>query len=372
MKTPRQGTTVRPADDPPAAVGWLERWRQFWFARVDPVGLHALRVLAGLLFLAWLLPFAGEIDNLFGLAGWFDRQAYADSARMFEDAPQQLGWSFLFALGGSPGLLRLAYWGSIAVLAGFTLGVAPRLTGLLSWVIVVSFSVNPALEYEGDVLVGVLAFYLMLGCLIGEPRRLGQSWPGWLLAPGWPLDRIVRPAGEPLPSLGANLAVRLFQVHFAIIIVTTGLHKLQFGDWWAGVALWYPLTPPPDTTVAQARALAGSPESFLFFLSLAAYAVLAWQISFPVFAWRPRWRWLLLAGAAAGCVGALTLYKLPVIGPALVVGCLAYLSPQEWRRWLDRILRGGQAIRQLLARPRAGDERPAVRRSNTVGVGHSG
>ena len=46
------------------------------------------------------------------------------------------------------------------------------------------------------------------------------------------------------PSIAANLTVRLVQVHFAIVLVVSGLHKLQFGDWWSGVAWWYPLNPP--------------------------------------------------------------------------------------------------------------------------------
>jgi hypothetical protein len=249
--------------------------------------------------------------------------------------------------------------------AAFTLGLAPRLTALLSWAVVVSFSANPAIEYEGDTLLTLVAFYLALGFLIGGGRRLGQSWLSWLLASGWPLSRLTRSGNEPAPaSLGANLALRLFQVHFALVVVISALHKLQFGDWWAGVALWYPLVSPLETTAATARAMAGNGESFLFTLSAAGYAVLAWQLAFPLFAWRPGWRWLLLGGAAAGWLGTALLYELPVIGPALLVSCLAYLSPQEWQRWLGRLGRAWQVVRGTLSRPTQKD-RPA-----TVAAGH--
>jgi hypothetical protein len=349
MKVQRHAPSA-PAQAAPAS--WRARWSRFWFSPVDPVGLNALRVLAGLAFLVWLLPFAGHLDEFFGLNGWFDRQGYAEAARVIEDAPQQVGWSFLFVCGDSARLLRVAYWLSVAVLAAFTLGLAPRITALLSWTVVVSFSANPALEYEGDVLLALVAFYLALGFLVGAGRRPGQSWLSWLLAPGWPLSRLTRSGNQPAqPSLGANLALRLLQVHFAVVVVASCLHKLQFGDWWAGVALWYPLVSPLQMTAAEARAMAGNGESFLFALSAAGYAVLGWQLAFPLFAWRPGWRWLLLGGAFVGWLGTALVYDLPVVGPALVLSCLAYLSPAEWQRWLGRLRRAGQVLRRGVSRP---------------------
>ena len=123
--------------------------------------------------------------------------------------------------------------------------------------------------------------------------------------------------------------MRLLQVHIAIVMVTSGLHKLQFSDWWAGLALWYPLHPvmemTPDTAVAPSQ------SSFVL-LSLAAYAMLAWQISFPAFAWRPRWRPVLLGGALIGGLGCAFLYGVPAFGPALFACCLSFVSPAEWYR----------------------------------------
>ena len=96
--------SIRPAQAPakqapkvedPAAEGLVRSWVRFWFTPVDPVGLHGLRILAGLLFLAWLLPLAGQRDSLFGLAGWFDQQAYADAARLEGGPPKPISWSLL-------------------------------------------------------------------------------------------------------------------------------------------------------------------------------------------------------------------------------------------------------------------------------------
>jgi hypothetical protein len=315
----------------------------FWFNPTCPLGLHAIRVLAGILFLAWLLPLAGQLDALCGLHGWFDQDAYREAARMPEGVRSQIGWSVLFLCGSNPILLKAAYGVSLAVLALFTLGIATRLTSVLTWVIVVSFTANPATSYDADVLLVILAFYLMIGYVFLGQRSRGHSLSSrllgcretWLFFAG----SSSKPA-EPRPhSVAANVALRLVQVHLAIVIVTSGLHKLQFGDWWAGVAFWYPLYPPFVTTVEQAREHMANRVSFLVILSVAAYATLCWQITFPLFAWRLRWRAFLLVGAVVGWLGSAFLYELPLFGPAIFIGCLSYLSAAEWQRACDLLAR---------------------------------
>ncbi|MCP4786593.1 MAG: hypothetical protein GY903_07195 [Fuerstiella sp.] len=323
-------------------------WGDFWFCATDPVGLHAIRVLAGILFLAWLLPFAGQLDGLFGLHGWFDQQAYREAGRLPEGLRPQFGWSALFLCGSNPMLLKAAYGVSLVVLALFSLGIATRLTAVLTWVIVVSFSANPATSYDADALLVILAFYLMIGYVfLGQSSR-GQGYGNqslrsrllghketWLFYTA----RSGKSAESRPHSVAANVAVRLLQVHLAIVIVTSGLHKLQFGDWWAGVAFWYPLYPPLATTIEDAREHIADRIPFLVLLSLAAYATLCWQIAFPLFAWKRYWRKLLLAGAVAGWLGTTLLYQLPLFGPTIFIGCLSYLSPSEWRRVCNRLAR---------------------------------
>src|SRR5262249_50679035 len=160
---PASASRPRPVEVAGAPRGFLAAWTRFWFAPVDPIGLHWLRFLSGLLFLCWLLPFAGQYEALFGLDGWFDREAFLEASRLPGGSPVPLGWSFLYLCGSDPTLLALAYWGSIAVLALFTLGIATRVTAVLTWVIVVSFLANPAIHFDADFLLGILAFYLMIG-----------------------------------------------------------------------------------------------------------------------------------------------------------------------------------------------------------------
>lgn len=322
---------------PVTEEGLFRAWTRFWFTPAAPTGLHALRILSGLLFLFWLLPLAGQVQSLFGLQGWFDVQAYRDLAALSERGNTIVpttSWSALYLAGENPATLQALYWISVGIIALFTVGLWPRVTAVLTWVVVASFTANPVLEYEGDVLLNVLAFYLMVGYLLlglGAPhqsmltRLLGRT--------AWPLAR----THDHEPAVAANLALRLLQVHTALIIVVNGLHKLQISSWWAGTALWFPLYPPFTTTLSQARAYAGQGELVLGVLSLAAYLALAWQIGFPLYAWRPGLRFVLLGGAAIGWLASSWLFRLPLVGPAFFLGCLSFLTEEEWQRirsWL--------------------------------------
>jgi hypothetical protein len=317
--------------------GMVRAWVRFWFTPADPIGLHIVRMLTGLLLLAWLLlTYRTQLDGFLGLNGWVDAKAFSEAGRL----PEGLftpSWSVLYLLGADPAWMRIVFWASVAVLAAFAIGVLPRLTAILTWVIVASFTANPAFEYEGDALLQMLAFYLMVGYLFCGLMHSSGELRSRLLGPilAWPLRRRAsEESGQPQPSLVANVALRLLQVHLALIFVTSGLHKLQFGDWWAGVALWFPLHPPFETTLAEAQANKAHAELYLSLLNIGAYATMAWQIGFPLFAWRPRWRPALLGGAFIGLLAGAFFWRLPIIGPALFIGCLAFVTPAEWQRVL--------------------------------------
>jgi hypothetical protein len=134
-----------------------------------------------------------------------------------------------------------------------------------------------------------------------------------------------------LTSYAANITLRLLQVHFAIIVVTSSLHKLQFAEYWGGVALWFPLNPALEVTQESLRRQAADAPTRFFILSLAQYLAVGWQIAFPLFAWRTRWRLLLLGGAVVAWLGSAFLYRLPLFGPFYFIACLSYLTSAEWQ-----------------------------------------
>jgi hypothetical protein len=332
----------------PDGSGPVGGWIRFWFTPVDPIGLHAVRVLAGLVFLSAFLPLAGEANGLFGLSGWFDRWAYPETFRLAEGPPRPITWSMFYLCGLNATAVTALYWVFIAALALFTLGVWTRVTAIVSWVAIVSFTASPAIASDADSLLVILAFYLMIGYVLFGLTNRDQSLASRLLGSR---DAVLFGREAVRDSVGANVALRLLQIHVAIVMVITGLHKLQSPEWWTGLALWYPLHPPMQFTPTSA----GSPPqvaSSLTWLGFCAYVVLAWQIAFPAFAWRRRWRPVLIGGAIIGWIGCVTVYRSPVFGPALVVSCLSYVSDDEWRR-LGNLLGRVPGLQRVAARPDA-------------------
>ena len=117
--SPAQDETIAAAVSPPPTPGLVAGWVRFWFTAVDPVGLHTLRVLSGMLFLLWLLPLAGQVEAFFGLAGWYDAKAYAETARLPVLPPHLFSWSLPYLSGTNVVALRAVYWGSTAAVALF-------------------------------------------------------------------------------------------------------------------------------------------------------------------------------------------------------------------------------------------------------------
>jgi hypothetical protein len=318
-------------------------WVSFWFTPESPFGLHVLRVSTGLLLIIWLLGLAADAEGVFSLNGWFDHAAFVEASHRPADIPRPFTWSLVYMCGEDASAFRAFYWASLAVLALFTLGVAPRLTAPLAWLVTLSLTANPIFEEEVEVVFRLLTLYLAVGYLLSGPWS-GVSWLERIFGP-WRTFLFARREGEAPPSIGANVALRLVQVHLAILLVTSALHKLQTSAWWSGVAYWYHVLPPLELSPARVKQMSDNGHAWMFFLNVAGYATLAWQLAFPAFAWRGGWwRALLLGGAALGWIGLAWLYRMPLFGPALLVSCLAFLSGAEWeqlRGWL------GQAIARL-------------------------
>ncbi len=362
----KQLVTALPSQEPASLLkplteeprkGLLASWRDFWFSPTDPIGLHLIRFFAGVLFFFWLASLAGYQAEFFGTHGWFDLKAQAEAKKLQDQPMPQLYWSPFYLLGKDTRLINAFYGVSLGVFALFALGIATRLTAPLTWAIVCSYLVNPAILYEADYLLVVLAFYLMAGYLLLGLWNGPKSVLAYLFGSSdsllWKsVGRLARGERSGPPSYSANLALRLLQVHFALAIVVSALHKLQFGDWWGGMAFFYPLHPPLETTQEQIRSEMASASTWFFLLSLGQYLLLLWQLAFPLFAWRRAWRPVLIGGAIVGWIGSDYLYKLPLFGPIFLIACLSFVTVEEWH-FLGKVLRflGGLLFRKKAAVP---------------------
>jgi hypothetical protein len=145
---------------------------------------------------------------------------------------------------------------------------------------------------------------------------------------------------EVRPSVAANLTLRLLTFHFALIILTSFFHKTQIAEWWAGIAFWFPLHPPMETTREDVLRLIPNGPSYLFVLTLSQYLVLAWQFAFVFFAWRRGWwRVLLIGGSIIGWFGSAFVFGEPLVGPVFFIASLCYVTSPEWRALGERVAR---------------------------------
>lgn len=320
-------------------------WNCFWFAATDSTSLHCLRVLAGGLVVFWLLSNLGHANDLYSTSGWFDATAYREYSRLtLDERPAPIGWSLLF-MANSPFLAGAFYVFALFAALAFTLGYATRCTGIITWVVVVSYTVSPVISFGGDVLLRVLIFYVAVGYLL-YGWTSGETLLGRLF--GARELELTRGAGaltDTGASVASNITMRCLQVHLVLVFWGSVAHKLQHSAWWAGDALWFAFHPAgTQPTMAFGR------EGSAWIFTLGTYLILAWQICFPFVVNRGTvWRALMLGGAFVGWMGCYFVYAEPLTGPVLFFMALAHLPPQGWHQavaWLEQL----PGIQRLLSR----------------------
>lgn len=182
----------------------------------------------------------------------------------------------------------------------FTLGLATRLTSFVCWFAAISYITrNTAVVFGMDTMMTIVLLYLAIG-----PSGAALSLDR-LLARWWRRRRTgdAAPPLPPAPSVAANVAIRLLQVHLCFIYAAAGLSKLQGGAWWNGMALWNVLAnfefAPMQFPLYNwlLRFLGRNQLLFESVLTFGAYFTLWFEIMYAVWIWRPSTRWLILSAA---------------------------------------------------------------------------
>jgi len=179
----------------------------------------------------------------------------------------------------------------------------------------------PGALFGLDQINTLLAMYIMLG-----PSGAAYSVDRWLAA---------RRSGKPLPpaapSVSANLAVRLIQVHMCIIYFFAGLSKMQGLTWWSGSALW--------------GAFANLEYQSLDMTWVAAWPLLVaaltqvtvwWELAFALIIWPRVLRPLVLIIAIPLHLGIGICLGMMTFGLVMLIGCTAFVPPEWVRSILDR------------------------------------
>lgn len=289
-------------------------WDRFWFSWTDPAPLGLIRMLTGLMLLAFFLSITPEqLVELYGPFGYLPIET-TDVLTGERGIPQA---SYLAYLQSDSELFALH--GVAVLVAGFiTLGIFSRMACAFGLFILSSYLWRAPLV--GTEVMPILAF-LLLYCVLG-PSGQAFGLDGW-----W--QRRKHAQRRLRISWTANLALRLMQVHLAIVWLMMGTEKAssQTGAWSSGMALWW-LLARTETHAIDWTWLAPF-ASGLFILG----AMIPWlQIAYAIFIWNPLLRplmlglsipvWLLLGLASGQWLLAAT----------MLVGNVAFLDGTTVRR----------------------------------------
>jgi hypothetical protein len=332
------------------AEAW-EAWDTFWFTPTSPATLSAIRVLAGAMLLYTHLVWTYDLDAFFGPEGWLPRTLMHEAhlAANDPDGPggpelptERLIWSHFDYIDSSK-VRWAAHIGALSVFALLTLGLFSRTMALLAFLLAVSYAnrVTPGAYFGLDKINCMLAMYLMVGPC-GARYSLDRLWR----------MRRGAPAEVP-PSSMANLAIRLIQVHMCIIYFFSGIGKLQGESWVSGEASWLSFAMLEYQSMDMTW-LAKHP----MLLNFMTHVTVFWELSYCALVWPRLTRpWVLLMAVLVHC-GIIFALGMPTFGLVMLIGNLAFVSPQTVRKVFDPLAR--RIALATLGTARQGGPKPAT------------
>jgi Vitamin K-dependent gamma-carboxylase len=397
-------------------------WSRFWFTPSDPTVLGAIRIITGLVAFYTLIGYSLDLQEFVGQYAWHDldlrneevrespivkvpfdwpsikprelttpeekkyqlyyRQKWGDDpplpypktaeeakgiddyrARWGVDPRALLGkgqpvWSVWFHVT-DPFWMNVVQSGFVFCGLLFTIGCATRLTNAITWFAVLSFiHRDPASLFGADTMMAVLLLYLMIG-------PSGAALSVDRLVTSWWARRQGLPAPKPCPSVSANLAVRLVQIHACIIYGAAGLAKLQGQSWWYGIAPWgalanFEFTPMEyPLYVDFLRFLAKTRWLYELTMTIGALGTLAFEIGYPFLIWRPAFRTLWLWIAVLLHAGIGMFLGLRTFSFVMLAFNVAFVSPGTVRWALKKVWPSTWSTDDKAAERQRGDEKTA-------------
>ncbi|MFK7821471.1 MAG: HTTM domain-containing protein [Planctomycetaceae bacterium] len=289
-----------------------DAWHRFWFSESDPTVLCIMRILVGCMVTYTVFVWGLKFDAFLGDHAWNSPTLLAE---VQADGFAPSFWWYV------PAEARWAvHCGCLVILASFAVGLFTRATSILSMAILISYSYRAHLANYGlDQINALLTFYL---CIAPCGARFS-------------VDQMIRKKrGKPTvvrPSVAANLATRLTQVHFCVIYSFAGLAKLQGEGWWNGEAIWMAVANSEYQTMDMTW-IAWYP----WISDIATHTTILFELTFWVLVWG-RCRPVVLATAAALHIGIGAMMGMWTFAFIMIFGHLSFWSPALVNRLLKRL-----------------------------------
>jgi hypothetical protein len=328
-------------------------WNDFWFSPGDPRVLGFIRICCGALILFVHLAYTHDLDQLFGPHAWVDLQLMNEMrteapvvgpsadwtdqpapAKTAAEQEYQVRWGInphLLASQGhniwsiwfhvtDPFWMRVVHVGFLICMGLFMVGLFTRVMGVLTWIAIQSYiSRAPTTLFGMDAMMSLMLLYLVIGAS-GDALSLDRLFK--------------RTSGA--PSVAANLAIRLIQVHFCIIYLIAGVSKLQGAAWWNGTAVWGTLANtefcPMTNTLYMGFLHMIAEKRWLWELVTTAgtMGTLVFEISFPFLVWL-RWsRWIMIVSAVLLHLSIALTLGLSTFGIVMLTGVASFIPPSAF------------------------------------------
>jgi len=304
---------------------WVDAWDHFWFTPTAPHTLAVIRIATGSLLLYSHLVLAANLSSFLGDSAWINNDTIA-SIHQGDFTPPDAARSYLWNIS-SPALLWAHHLLTILVTACFAVGLFTRLTAPLAWWLQLMLVHRLTGTLFGfDQVTTMLTMYLMLGpsgAVFSVDRLLRRRFAGkvgksrqlqWLL----PDDR---------PSVSANIATRLIQIHLCIVYLFGGLWKARGTSWWDGTAIWFAISNAQYQSI-DITWLGRYPRLF----SLLAHVTVFWEVFYCALVWPKLTRPIVLVIAIAVHGGIALFLGMITFGTIMIVANLAFIPPTWWMR----------------------------------------
>lgn len=310
-------------------TSYVEAWNGFWFTPRPPHTLAILRIITGVMLLYSHLVLATDLSSFLGDQAWINnataRQLH-DGAFGFAD----FGRSYLWYIS-DPLLLWMHHAITLLVTASLAIGFMTRIVAPAAVLLQLMYLHRLTGTLFGfDQIVTYSAMYLMLSpcgsCYSVDAwlrkrladRRSRSRSLGWLFP-------------DAAPSIAANIATRLLQLHLCVIYLFGGLAKARGESWWDGTAMWYSVANYEYQSI-DITWIANYPRVF----SALTHATLFWEIFYCALIWPRMTRPIVLALAVAVHGGIALFLGMITFGLMMIAANLIFLRPETWLRLVGR------------------------------------
>ncbi|MDG2220755.1 MAG: HTTM domain-containing protein [Rubripirellula sp.] len=310
-------------------AGYVDAWDRFWFQPCLPYTVCILRLVVGIMLLYSHLVLAANLTVFLGESAWISNET-AQQLHNGSFGFSDWGWSYLWMID-SPLWLRVHHGVTMLVTASFAIGFLTRLTGPLTWFLQLMYLHRMTGALFGfDQIVTYTVMYLMLspcGSWLSVDAKLRKYFAGRRSKSGF--LRWLLPTAS--PSVGANIATRLLQLHLCVIYLFGGLSKARGQSWWDGTAMWLSVGIYEYQSIDMTW-LSSYPRIFTGM----THFTLFWEVFYCALIWPRMTRPFILLGAVILHGGIALFLGMITFGVMMIAANGIFVPPELIGRFVDR------------------------------------